>query len=335
VATRAVIEACERLGLDGDLLLTDAGLERSTVFDSDGRLPAERADAVWAAAWARAGDPDLPLHAAEQLPDGAYRVLDFVVANSPSVEAALQRIVRYFPIVDPRGRFELQTSIEETHLEFFGVGVAALPAAAQLYSFAAILTRLRRSSGLPIPVERVEFTFAQPDEIGECRRVFGCEPVFLQPTPALVLKRETALTPLPLANADLLSVLDNHAQQLLAKLPNATAEVTERARAVLRNELRGGDPSAEQVAKRLGMSPRTLQRRLGEANTSFVELLSELRRELAQQYLQSSRVSVAEIAWLLGFSEQSAFSRAFKRWTGSSPASYRRQHTQGAGRHDR
>jgi AraC-like DNA-binding protein len=78
------------------------------------------------------------------------------------------------------------------------------------------------------------------------------------------------------------------------------------------------------VAKRLAMSERTLQRRLAEAGTSYVDLLSEVRSDLAKDYLKSSRTSLTEIAWLLGFSEQSAFSRAFKRWTGSSPAQYRK-----------
>ena len=102
VATRAVLDACVRLGLDAEELLGTAGLTRAEVLDPDNRLPAPRVDALWRAAHARANAPMLALHAAEALPFGAYKVIDFVAANSATVGDALRRVATYFALVDPR-----------------------------------------------------------------------------------------------------------------------------------------------------------------------------------------------------------------------------------------
>jgi AraC-like DNA-binding protein len=109
---------------------------------------------------------------------------------------------------------------------------------------------------------------------------------------------------------------------LIQKLPKAEA-TTDAVRRHLASELDKGQPTLEQIAPRLHMSSRTLRRRLDEEGTSFRQILGEVRRELASRYLMEGRLSVGEIAFLLGFSEPSAFHRAFKQWTGHAPHAYR------------
>jgi AraC-like DNA-binding protein len=94
-------------------------------------------------------------------------------------------------------------------------------------------------------------------------------------------------------------------------------------RQILSQGLRGGDPSLTAIAKQLGYAPRTLQRKLQEAGTSYHTLLDEMRQELSFYYLRDAQIAVSEVAFLLGFSETSAFHRAFKRWTGTSPGEFR------------
>ena len=135
---------------------------------------------------------------------------------------------------------------------------------------------------------------------------------------ALVIAESTLSLSNKEANPGLLGVLERHAAQLLEQLPRA-ATLTDRVREILASELRGGNPSAE----RLGMSVRMLARRLGDEDTSHKALLEELRGELSLRYLCDRSMGTSEVAFLLGFSEASAFHRAFKRWIGKTPGAYR------------
>jgi len=109
---------------------------------------------------------------------------------------------------------------------------------------------------------------------------------------------------------------------MLQKLPKGEAD-TDAVRRCLAGDLCNGQPTLQQIAPRLHMSPRTLHRRLDDEGTSFRHVLTEVRRELAARHLTERRLGVSEIAFLLGFSEPSAFHRAFKRWTGHAPLAFR------------
>jgi AraC-like DNA-binding protein len=124
----------------------------------------------------------------------------------------------------------------------------------------------------------------------------------------------------------LFAVLDDHARALLARAPSAEDDLVERVRAAVATELTGRAPSLASVARRLGTSARSLQRRLENERTSFAQVVDHVRRERAEAALQAPDVAIGEVSWLLGFSDQSAFARAFRRWTGQSPARWRRAH---------
>lgn len=329
VATRAVLDACAKLGLDVDELLGAAGLTRAQVFDPDARLSARRVDAVWQAAHARANDPQLALHAAEALPFGAYKVIDFVAASSATVGAALRRIADYFALVDPRGVLEASGG-EPVSLSLRARDVgASLPASAQEYTFAALVTRMRICAGSAWSPDRVELAFPRPLDASEHRRVFRAEVRFGCATPRLVLPLAAWDAPISSANPALLSVLENHAHRLVAELPRRD-DLVGRVRAALAEELREGPSDAPEgrrslarVARKLAMSERTLQRRLKEAGHTLAGLLDDVRAAVARAHLADPQVSPSEVAWLLGFSDQSAFTRAFRRWTGSTPGAWR------------
>jgi AraC-like DNA-binding protein len=129
-------------------------------------------------------------------------------------------------------------------------------------------------------------------------------------------------TPCVRADPALLAVLDRYAAERVERAPRSDS-VADRGRAALAEELRAGEPSAATLAARLKMSVRTLNRSLGAEGTSYRRILDQLRRELAIHHLADDRLTIAEVAFLLGFSELSAFYRAFKRWTGRTPAELR------------
>lgn len=321
VASRAVLDACERLGLDTDALLSASGLRRDAVMDPDARLPADRADALWRHAYAQASDPLLALHAAEALPLGAYKVLDFVAAHAPTVLEGLQRIARYFPLVDARATL---TVVDADPVRVVIASAAGpVPGPAQEYTLAAVVLRSRASTGIEWPLQAVELAMPEPDDASEHERVFGGPVRFGCPEPRVLLSRSSAEQSVRGADPALSSVLEDHARHLLSELPAEEPTMVARVRERLREELRGGDARVENVARHLGLGARTLQRRLVAEGARYGDLLDGMRTELAREYLREPGMSLAEIAWLLGFSEQSAFSRAFKRATGQPPGAWR------------
>ena len=136
--------------------------------------------------------------------------------------------------------------------------------------------------------------------------------------PAEALERS-----LPAADPTLTKLLQRQADELLARLPRVES-IGDQVRRVIQEELRGGEPSMEQIARRLATTSSTLRRRLSGEGQSFRELLEKTRLELARAYLADPRLSITEVAFRLGFRDASTFFKSFKRWTGRTPADYRR-----------
>lgn len=324
VATRAVLEACERLGLDGDALLSAARIARQDLADPDARLPVEAADRLWEVAAARTADPMLALDAALALPAGAYRVLHYIGAHAPTLGAALERVTRYFPLVDPRVAWSVAREADGVALVMTLPGLAGgVPRTAAEYTFAAIVLQTRASTGLAWSPRRVELEASVAADIASRhRQVFGVV-THGEARTALVVDHASWSRPIPRADPGLLSLLDDHAGALVAGVPRE-AGLTARLRAWLAARLQAGEAvDVEAAAKALGLGARTLQRRLDEDGQRFAGLVDAVRSETARALLADPTIAVSEIAFLLGFSEQSAFTRAFKRWTGETPAAAR------------
>jgi len=325
VSSRALVTACERLGLDTDALLAAAGIPRAVVEDPDGRLEGPRAGALWARAYELSGDPVLSLHAAEACPIGAYKVIDFMGANAATVGEAFRFSSRYFPLVNTAVRLPIDESGDPVTFDVedeSGPGGVTRPYAE--YCLAAFVLHVRGTTGVPFPVRRVTFVHAAPADTSEHERVFGCPVAFGAAHNRLELDRAVWETPTTGAQPGVLQVLAEHAELLLRNLPRGPGLV-ERTRRAIGERLRGGDPSLEAVARELGTSGRTLQRRLGELGYSFNALADEVRSATAKLYLEQPDIAVSEIAYLLGFADPSTFVRAFRRWTGETPARYRAQ----------
>lgn len=323
VSSRALVTACERLGLDADALLAAAGIPREVVEDPDGRLEGPRAGALWARAYELSGDPVLSLHAAEACPIGAYKVIDFMGANAATVGEAFRFSSRYFPLVNTAVRLPIDESGDPVTFDVEDEsGPRGVTRPYAEYCLAAFVLHVRGTTGVAFPVRRVTFVHPAPADTSEHERVFGCPVVFGAAHNRLELDRAVWETPTTGAQPGVLQVLAEHAELLLRNLPRGPGLV-ERTRRAIGERLRGGDPSLDAVARELGTSGRTLQRRLGELGYSFNALADEVRSATAKLYLEQPDIAVSEIAWLLGFADPSTFVRAFKRWTGETPARYR------------
>jgi AraC-like DNA-binding protein len=323
VSSRALVDACERLGVDVDALVTAVDLQRVTLNDPDARISMAQAGALWQKAYQLTGDPDLSLHAVEALEFGAYKVIDFMVSHAKTVGDGFGKISEYFPLINTTVSLPITKTDDEIS---FGLQPntheAPISRAYAEYTFGACYLRVRTSTGEFKP-ERIEFTHDMPASTSEHERIFGCPVIFGAKELRLVFSyqvwEQKAINP----NPQLLDVLNQHARMLLDAMPEAGDLAADVRKAVL-DQLRGGSPTLEHVGKQLGMSGRTLQRRLKEELLSYTDLLDELREGMAKEYLADRDISICEVAFLLGFSEQSAFNRAFKRWTGQTPLKFRK-----------
>ena len=326
VSSRALVDACARLGLDTTVILEAANLTRATLEDPDARIPIEQADALWRKAYEVSGDPNLALHAVEVLPFGAYRVIDFLASNAPTIGGALTKVADYFPIIR-NGLVRLPYVVGDLEVSY-GIEAPSNPAVITQplaeYTMAAVFLRTRTATNQRYPLQRIEFSHPRPPDISEHERIFECEVVFDAKTCRMIIAREVWDRPRVGDDPALFSVLDAHARMLLQQLPNP-AEIVGQVRGALDAELQGGNPQLESIAKRLAMSPRTLQRRLKDEGLAFNDVLDAMRFRAARKYLGQRDVAGTEVAYLLGFAEQSSFNRAFKRWSGQTPSEYRRR----------
>ena len=206
---------------------------------------------------------------------------------------------------------QVRLSIESVHELMHREGMEFMVGAMAVIS--------QRIAGRTLEHIEVGFVHPAPPDLTHHERIFGAPVRFESSYNGIVF--DGALLDLPVQSRDpsLSAVLQRQAETLMEKTPvrGFKADV----RAALAIELRGGDPSAERVAGSLAMHPKTLTRRLRTEGTTFRRLLDEVRLELAERYLRQPGLSVEEVAYLLGYSESSAFHRAFRRWTGRAPRS--------------
>jgi AraC-like DNA-binding protein len=319
-----------RLGVDCEAWLGRHGLTAAVLKERDLRVPHDQAVALLGDAVALSGDPALGIRAARCEEPGDFDVLEYAAANCASVGEALLLAARFMPLSHDGILMELDIAPPMAALRVRGLpGLELLPASIE-FLFASLLAYGSRSIGHPTRPLRVDFAHAGPADTAIYQETFrevrfGCD--------VNAMWVSSAALELPHRSADrsLLQILTNHADGLLRQLARPPA-FAERARAVITETLLAGHSGADQIARRLAVSLRTLHRRLAEEGTSHGELVDDVRREQAMLHLASNRFSISEISFLLGFAHPNGFHKAFKRWTRMTPAQYREQAQSSAGR---
>lgn len=301
-----------------------AGIDAEALADADGRVEHTRLIALWRAGERLTGDASLGLAVAELSRRAPDNVLAYATQSSRKVGDALGRAVRYATIL--HDALELRVIVERD-VARLRVGVRTpLVAARHGIEFALAMTALfcRDRAAGRFELHEASFRHAAPASTAAHEHVFGASVGFERAHDELVF--DPALLELPLRGFDeaLARHLDRHLELLLARA-RGVDDWTRRARDAVGASLAQGPPDVAAVAARLQMSARTLQRRLSEAGSSFQGVVDTMRRELAMSYLGDPHNTVTEVAFLLGFSDVAGFCRAFKRWTGTTPAEHRRQ----------
>jgi len=319
-----VVEACADLGVDTDAVLAEAGIDPAIVADPEGRVSLEQMRGFWLEAVRRSDDPAIGLHAAQQLSHGHNGLIDYLFGYASTVGDGIGLMMRYLPLVNNWIVPSVDVGSEYATLRL-DVVWHDIPRTTAEYVFGILVVRGRsvwRVDWAPALI-RFEFPAPRPPEpLGEHARIFGCGIEFGADATEMIVDRAVWDTAVATADPGLVALLRGQADEILQQLPDASGFVGD-VRASVRARLAEPDHGIERVADELGMSARTLQRRLADEDTSFAAIVDEVRLEAAKQALADPTNSLAEIAFLLGFEEQSSFSRAFKRWTGISPSEHR------------
>lgn len=321
---RAAIFAARSARLDVADLLRRWEIAPASLEDPDFRFSHRRWMELWQEIEDLSGDPQIGLHAAERLPADHWDLIDYVMASSADLGAALGRFERYFAIVSTGVVHTLREDRDVVHLErrYAPESMTRIPHPAE-FAFACVVLRARPVTDVDWRPRAVRFAHRAPSSAEEHRRIFECPVTFDAEVSAITFDRASLAIPMKVPKPELVRLLDAHAQEQLRRLP-IEGDLLDRTRRALQDELRGGEPDLGRISRKLGMSGRTLQRRLRELGTSHQVLLDELRRDLAMSYLKDPSLAVTEVAFLLGFSDVSNFYRAFRRWTGRTPLEFRR-----------
>jgi AraC-like DNA-binding protein len=263
------------------------------------------------------------LHLAQSAELGSVDVLFYIIVSSPTLGAGYARLSQYQKLINDSTAVDLMTDGETATLRHRMPGGLVVPRQSAEFIVAAWLRVGRAATDVEWAPLEVRFAHPSPPDTADHASFFRAPLRFSMGENALVFSK--ALLDLPCSRSDpaLLSVLDRYASDLLDHSPRG-GSFADRARAALAEEMRGGEPRAVKVAARLKMSVRSLNRLLAGEGTTYRELLDQIRKELAARHIAGNRISIAEVAFLLGFSELSAFYRAFHRWTGQTPAEFRK-----------
>jgi len=314
--------ALESYGLDPDELFRRVGLDPDKLYDPNARYRDADLYKLWTLAVRTTKDSCIGLRVASFWHPSAAHALGYAWLASATLNDALKRTVRYFRMMSDKEKLTLDESGDELRLVVENPA-ADYPTVAEDIdaSFAVLIDLCRMCHGDAFSPSRVTMRRPEPADPAPFRAHFRAPIQFAGNEDSVCFDKSDAREALPTANAEVARANEKVVQDYLARFDRSSVAMQVRAR--LTEQLSSGDTTQDTVADSLHMSLRSLQRRLKHEGTSYKELLEETRRELAAHYMAESHRSINEITYLLGFSEPSNFSRAFRRWTGKSPSSYR------------
>jgi AraC-like DNA-binding protein len=324
---RVLVDALEANGHDAMAPLHAAGLSVEALRDPTARHPVLEVSRFWEAALDVTGDHAFGLKVPKYIRPTTFHALGYAVLASPTLGEALERVVRYCQVVTDSGLLKLVREGDEVVLYVIPNLIHSRGGRAFRDAVMSTIVRaMRLLMGRAFLVRGVTLERDPDHDFTPYERFFGC-PVTAGDQDTLHFDARQLEQPLPSSNPELARHNDAAVREYLARVETGT--IVDRTRTAIA-ELTTREVSPDMVAKKLGMSLRSLQRSLREHGTSYEDLLRDVRRELACAYLREGRYSVTEIAFLLGYDSLSAFARAFKRWTGKPPSEYQQTGPGGA-----
>ena len=327
-ASRLAIAALQKRDLDPAPLIRNAGLPPIDVINLQRRLPASAQARFLEFAAEALEDTALGLHLAKHANPRQAGLLFYTASAARDLSEALALIARYSRIMSEGVRLKVERAPDGLVVETIYSGISRHRSRQVIeFGLTIILKALREITGRNVRPERVACVNARNSDLREFERFFGCAVEFGARSDVVVYSHETADLPLATHDPHLLATLRPFCEEA-AKARNTRAGTI---REVVENEIQRllphGQARSDKVARALGLSVRTLSRRLAEEETSFAEVVDQLRRSLALQYIRDPAFTLAQISWLLGYEGGTSFHHAFKRWTGKAPTAIRNENS--------
>lgn len=321
-ATGLLWQLIEAYGKDPAALFAEQGIAAEQMGDPEQRLPCERVEQLWVRATEVIGDPCFGLRAADFLHPSHLGALGYAWLASRSLRSALGRLTRYLALLTDQREVRLHETdaamAVETRME---PGARSLPQRADI-AMTVLMTMCRWNAGKSLVPLAVRFRHAAPHCAPGFEAFFGCPVGFDAERNEILLSLADVDRPLPSGNPQLASINDAYLVAYLAQLERG--DIIGAVKRAIGERLSEGGVRVGDIAAELNLSVRTLQRRLGDAGSNFGDLTDETRRELAEACLRDPHATLIEVAFRSGFSTQSGFSNAVRRWTGLAPGQYRK-----------
>lgn len=318
--TLALHAALKARAIAPEPLFIEAGIDPALLADPDARVPIAATSRLWRLAVAATGDCAIGLSAARFNPTDGRNALAVNLLSSRTLWHAMTRMARYIAVVTELAELDLRREPGIVRLRV--LSQVHEPAAEAIDALTYSVVRLCRALvGRAFAPRLLRLRRAAPFGWREYSRVFRCPVSFAAEVDELLFDEALFDRELDAGNAALAGQQDRILESHLAA--QVRANVVDRARQALAQSLCQGEPAADMIAARLGLTRRTLQRHLQAAGTSYKSLLDDTRRELARSYLQDAKLGVSDIAFLLGYTHAASFTHAHVRWTGQPPRASR------------
>jgi AraC-like DNA-binding protein len=313
-------------GVDALRVLEHMGTSWSSVFDADDddRIPIALLTRFWEAAEAVSGDPCIGVRVGSQARLERFGVLGGAVRASSTLGDALLKTIRYVAFVDESVLLSIAIEGEQGRIAYRCASPEPRHACEIDSIMSTMLVLSRELAGLRLVPTEIRIGHAAPANDAVYRDVFGISPVFAAHEDSVTFRAAALMLPVAAREETSMggTAFDGHEA---SKESPPVESFVHKVEALVRAELQGGSPMLENVAAQLGLHAKALTRRLRSEGTTYSAILDRLRRGLAERYLSEPHVSVTDVAFLLGFSDASAFNKASRRWFGTSPRTLRRR----------
>jgi len=314
----------EMYGLDAPAMFKRHGIDPALLSNPEARIPASTWKVLARDAAGQIPDPAFGLHADRCWHPSNLGALGYAWLTSSTLRTGFGRLVRYWHLLGEASSAAIEESPAGFTVALTGQEEDSVSTAVLVDMTMSLLVDMcRMNAGSSLRPVSVRLKRTRPKGSEAYRHHFGCVVHFGADRDSFTLARKDVDRSLPTSNRQLAATLDHILTERLAQLDKRN--VVARCQARLLDQLSSGEISEDVMAEHLHMSRRTLQRKLANADLTFQKLVDDTRRDLAMRHLDDPRHSITDVTFLLGFSQQSAFTRAFKRWTGMSPTEYRAQ----------
>ena len=322
---RTIFQTATSFGAAFDTLCQMSGIDPNEIGDSENMVEWEKAALIWVPLLKLSGDPLIGLHIGMGVEELLHGMVGFLIQSSKDLKQALQMLCRYghmsSPMVEYRYTVNDAAVLEIAQNKMWLMKYPEPARHANDFLLAAIVNTIRTLSGKHIVPLRIELAFEMRG-ISEYRKFFGCEVLFNKDVNRIVVSKEDLSASILTSDQSMFQLFNSIVADKEARLEsNSTSE---NLKQVLFMQFRGRIPTIEEAASALNMTPRNLQRKLLLEQTTFRDIAGETRKEIAFQLMQNPAIKISEVSDILGYSDLTAFRKAFKSWTNSTPRAIRK-----------